>query len=93
MRWTGGRRSTWRGSGSRWGSPILLRNLPRTRGESSVLAGAMVATAFAVSVYGLYQVGVELPALQAQFARNPLPSWRPRGSPRTRPRRRSSRTD
>jgi O-antigen ligase len=50
---------------------LLLRNLPRTRGESSVIAGAMVATAFAVSVYGLYQVGVELPALQAQFARNP----------------------
>jgi hypothetical protein len=52
---------------------LLLRNLPRTRGESSVIAGAMVATAFAVSVYGLYQVGVELPALQAQFARNPGP--------------------
>ena len=52
---------------------VLLRNLPRTRAESSVLAGAMVATAFAVSVYGLYQVSVELPALQAQFQRNPLP--------------------
>ena len=52
---------------------LLLRNLPRTRAESAVLAGAMVATAFAVSVYGLYQVGVELPALQAQFRRNPLP--------------------
>ena len=43
---------------------LLLRNLPRTRDESSVLAGAMVATAFAVSVYGLYQVGVELPLLR-----------------------------
>jgi hypothetical protein len=52
---------------------LLLRNLPRTRGESSVLAGALVATAFAVSVYGLYQGGVELPALRAQFARNPGP--------------------
>ncbi len=52
---------------------LLLRNLPRTREESSVLAGAMVATAFAVSVYGLYQVGVELPALRERFARNPAP--------------------
>jgi O-antigen ligase len=52
---------------------LLLRNLPRTRGESSVLAGALVATAFAVSVYGLYQAGIELPALRAQFARNPGP--------------------
>ncbi len=52
---------------------LLLRNLPRTRGESSVLAGALVATAFAVSIYGLYQGGVELPALRAQFAKNPGP--------------------
>jgi hypothetical protein len=52
---------------------LLVRNLPRNREESSVLAGAMVATAFAVSVYGLYQVGVELPAIRAQFARNPAP--------------------
>jgi hypothetical protein len=52
---------------------LLVRNLPRTRNESSVLAGAMVATAFAVSVYGLYQVGVELPAIRARFARNPAP--------------------
>jgi O-antigen ligase len=50
---------------------VLLRNLPRTRNESSVLAGTMVATAFAVSCYGLYQVKVELPILQANFVRNP----------------------
>ena len=50
---------------------VLLRNLPRTRGESSVLAGALVATAVAVSAYGLYQVRVELPVLQAQFKQNP----------------------
>src|SRR5262249_37719397 len=30
-----------------------------------------VATAVAVSAYGLYQVKVELPQLQAQFTRNP----------------------
>jgi hypothetical protein len=54
-----------------WGaigiSYVLIRNLPRTRSESSVLAGAMVATALAVSVYGLYQVGVELPAMRARY--------------------------
>jgi hypothetical protein len=46
---------------------LLVRNLPRTRDESSVLAGAMVATAFAVSAYALYQVKVELPLIQAEF--------------------------
>ena len=50
---------------------LLVRNLPRTRDESSVLAGALVATAFAVSVYGLYQVGVELPLLRDAVQRNP----------------------
>ena len=50
---------------------LLLRNLPRTRNESSVLAAALVATAVAVSAYGLYQNKVELPALQAEFTRNP----------------------
>jgi hypothetical protein len=50
---------------------LLLRNLPRTRIESSALAGVFVATAFAVSVYGLYQVTVELPLLRKEFQRNP----------------------
>ena len=50
---------------------LLLRNLPRTRDESSALAGVMVATALAVSVYGLYQVTVELPLIRAEFVRNP----------------------
>jgi O-antigen ligase len=50
---------------------LLIRNLPRTRHESSVLAGALVATAVAVSVYGLYQAKVEIPLLQQQFKRNP----------------------
>ena len=40
---------------------FLVRNLPRTRGESATLAGALVATAVAVAAYGLYQVAVELP--------------------------------
>ncbi len=50
---------------------LLLRNLPRTPNESKALAGAIVATAVAVSAYGLYQVKVELPLLQAEFKRNP----------------------
>jgi hypothetical protein len=50
---------------------ILTRNLPRTRCETTVLAGALVATAVAVSAYGLYQSRVEIPQLQAQFRRNP----------------------
>jgi hypothetical protein len=50
---------------------FLVRNLPRTAQESSALTGAMLATAVAVSVYGLYQAKVELPELQRQFQRNP----------------------
>jgi O-antigen ligase len=50
---------------------VLLRNLPRTRAESGVLAGVIVATAFAVSVYGLYQVRFELPLIQEAYRRNP----------------------
>jgi O-antigen ligase len=50
---------------------LLVRNLPRTRRESSALAGAIVAMAVAVSAYGLYQAGVEVPALQAEYNRNP----------------------
>ncbi|MGO9809268.1 MAG: O-antigen ligase family protein, partial [Isosphaeraceae bacterium] len=50
---------------------VLARNLPRTRGESTVLAGALVATAVAVSAYGLYQARVEIPQLQERFRRTP----------------------
>ena len=50
---------------------LMLRNLPRTRDESSALAGIMVATAFAVSVYGMYQLTVELPLIRAEYVRNP----------------------
>ena len=68
---------------------VLTRNLPRTRGESTVLAGALVATAVAVSAYGLYQAKVELPELQARFLRNPA-AGAPPGEPARRRRRRSS---
>ncbi len=50
---------------------LLARNLPRTRAESTTLAGIMVATGVAVAAYGLYQVSVELVQLRLMFARNP----------------------
>lgn len=51
---------------------LLVRNLPRNRDESGALAGALAATAVAVSVYGLYQERVEYPALRAAFHRDPV---------------------
>ena len=48
---------------------LLMRNLPRTQNESSALAGVFVATAFAVSVYGLYQLTIELPLIRAEYLR------------------------
>ncbi|MGA7496199.1 MAG: O-antigen ligase family protein [Isosphaeraceae bacterium] len=50
---------------------VLARNLPRTRGESTVLAGALVVTAVAVSAYGLFQARVEIPQLQERFRHSP----------------------
>ena len=50
---------------------VLARNLLRTRGESTVLAGALVATAVAVSAYGLFQARFEIPQLKARFQKNP----------------------
>jgi O-antigen ligase len=55
---------------------LLVRNLPRTRGESSALAGTLVAAAVAVSVYGLYQAGVEIPDLQRRFLANRSETFR-----------------
>jgi hypothetical protein len=50
---------------------LLVRNLPRTKDESSALAGILAATAFAVSIYGAYQLAVELPMIRAEYMRNP----------------------
>jgi hypothetical protein len=49
---------------------LLVRNLPRTRDETAMIAGALVATAVAVAAYGLYQGFVELPALKRAFLAN-----------------------
>lgn len=63
-----------------WGSVgivyVLVRWLPRTRGESVALAGALAATAVAVSAYGLYQVQVELPRVQQRYLSNPVEALR-----------------
>jgi len=50
---------------------ILVRNLPRTRSESAMLAAALVVTAVSVSVYGFYQVVVEYPDMHARLRANP----------------------
>jgi hypothetical protein len=66
--------------GWQWGAVgfayLLVRNLPRTRGESTALAGALVATAVAVAFYGLYQVGVELGEVRAAYLKDPQGSLR-----------------
>jgi O-antigen ligase len=49
---------------------LLIRNLPRTRDESAMIAAGLVATAVAVAVYGLYQVVVEYPIMQAYYRAN-----------------------
>ncbi len=58
---------------------LLVRNLPRTRGESSALAGALVATAVAVSAYGMFQVGVEQEELRQYYASHPVEALRAAG--------------
>lgn len=50
---------------------VLIRNLPRTRGESSAIAAALLATAVAVSAYGHYQVDVEHPEMRDMYRKNP----------------------
>jgi hypothetical protein len=50
---------------------VLMRYLPRTRGESIVLAGALMATAVAISAYGIFQSRVEIPQLQAKYRSDP----------------------
>ncbi len=51
---------------------LLLRNLPRTRDESSAIASALVASAFALSVYGIYQGAVELPQIRNEYRQSPV---------------------
>lgn len=66
--------------GWEWGAVgflyVLARNLPKTRGESVVILGAIGAAAVAVAVFGLYQVGVELPQVQRKYLANPAAALR-----------------
>jgi O-antigen ligase len=50
---------------------LLLRALPRGRSEIQAIAGALLATAVALSVYGFFQVVVEDPELAAMYQRDP----------------------
>ena len=50
---------------------LLMRNLPRTRSENAALAGALVATAIALAVYGMFQIAVEFPRERAFYLANP----------------------
>jgi O-antigen ligase len=46
---------------------LMLRNLPRTRAETSALTLVLAATAVSVAVYGIYQVGIELPMMRTRY--------------------------
>ena len=60
---------------------LLLRWLPRTRGESAALALGMTITASAVAAYGIYQGAVEIPQLQEAYRRDPEAMARQVGAP------------
>jgi hypothetical protein len=66
---------------------LLVRQLVRTSFESRVLIAVMIALAMVVSVFGLYQVFVSMPADRAEFARDPegmlrrAGEWYPPDSP------------
>ena len=64
---------------------FLLRNLPRGRRETAAIAGTLLLTATAVSLYGILQVGVELPALRTRYLADPESMLRVAGiGPETR---------
>jgi O-antigen ligase len=60
---------------------LLLRWLPRGRGESTELAAVFVTTAVALSAYSLFQVVVEDPELRAFYRRDPVAALRMAGVP------------
>ncbi len=60
-------------------SYLLVRNLPRTRKETSALLAGLVISALAVAVYGIYQVTVELGEIRALYKMNPARALRSLG--------------
>lgn len=61
----------------------LLRHLPQGRNELSALTGILVATAVALSTYGLYQVTVVQPESRALYRENPAQALAEAGIPDT----------
>ncbi len=53
---------------------LMLRNLPRTAGESSAVVACFLATAVALSAYGLAQAAIEFPEMHKAFERDPGPA-------------------
>lgn len=49
---------------------VLVRCLPRTRGESMALIGVLLATSVAVSTYGIFQAAIEFPEMQQKYRTN-----------------------
>ncbi len=66
----------WVGLGAMY---LLLRWLPRMRGEVTAAAGALLATACAVAAVGFYQIGVEDPRSCAIYMKNPEAALRAAG--------------
>jgi len=58
---------------------LLIRNLPRTRGESKAVVAALLCAAVALATYGLVQVGVELPRERQLYRENPVQALRQAG--------------
>ena len=50
---------------------FLARQLLRDAGEVRAVAAAMIALMAAISVYGIYQYAIELPAMRSQYDANP----------------------
>ena len=50
---------------------LLIRNLPRSRGESRAVASALVLTAVTLAIYGLLQIGFEHPELRDAYRKDP----------------------
>lgn len=58
---------------------VLVRNLPANRAESSAIAGCLIATAIALSAYGLVQAAIEFPEMHRDFEQNPKSMLRQAG--------------
>lgn len=60
---------------------MLVRCIPRDSSEHAAIAGSLAATAVALSVYALYQIGVEFPEARRLYLANPKQVLRSAGIP------------